>query len=63
MTKFSSDFLTPAQLVKRWKGTVTTATLSSWRSRNSGPAYIKIGGKVLYRVADVEAYEQTNTKR
>lgn len=63
MTKFSSEFLTPAQLVRRWKGAVTTATLSSWRSRNTGPAYIKIGGKVLYRLADVETYEQTQTKR
>ena len=58
----STDFLTPAQLLVRWKNSVTLATLATWRSRNTGPAYVKVGGKVLYRLADVEAYEQKNTR-
>lgn len=58
----SADFLTPAQLLVRWKHSVTLATLATWRSRNTGPAYVKVGGKVLYRLADVEAYEQKNTR-
>jgi predicted heme/steroid binding protein len=41
---------------------VTLATLATWRSRNTGPAYVKVGGKVLYRVSDVEAYEAKNTR-
>jgi hypothetical protein len=59
---YSADFLTPAQLLDRWKQSVTLATLATWRSRNTGPAYVKVGGKVLYRVSDVEAYEKKNTR-
>jgi hypothetical protein len=59
---YSADFLTPAQLLDRWKKSVTLATLATWRSRNTGPAYVKVGGKVLYRVSDVEAYEKKNTR-
>jgi len=59
---YSADFLTPAQLLARWKHSVTLATLATWRSRNTGPAYVKVGGKVLYRVSDVEAYEKKNTR-
>jgi hypothetical protein len=58
----SGEFLTAAQLAARWMNSVTLATLATWRSRNTGPAYVKVGGKVLYRVSDVEAYEAKNTR-
>jgi predicted DNA-binding transcriptional regulator AlpA len=32
---------------------VTVSTLSNWRYRGTGPKYIKIGRKVLYRRADL----------
>lgn len=56
------QFLTPEQLVKRWKEQVTIATLATWRSRHNGPAYVKVGGRVLYRLEDVIAYEARNTR-
>ncbi|WP_348537926.1 hypothetical protein [Nocardioides lacus] len=28
------------------------------RSAGRGPAYLRIGSRVIYRVADVESYEQ-----
>ena len=31
-------------------------TLNCWRSRREGPAFVKIGGKVRYRLADVDAW-------
>lgn len=52
-----NERITPAELVTRWRGQVNTRTLANWRSTGQGPKFIKIGGKVLYRVADVEAYE------
>jgi len=55
-------FLTPPQLVERWGAQVTLATLATWRSRSNGPAFVKIGGRVLYRTSDVEAYESRNTR-
>lgn len=57
-----SDFLTPPQLLERWKGQVSAATLATWRSRGNGPPYVKVGGKVLYRVTDVESWEAKNTR-
>ena len=62
MNKTSSDFLTPSQLLDRWKGQVSAATIATWRSRGNGPPYVKVGGKVLYRVSDVEGWETKNTR-
>jgi hypothetical protein len=56
------EFLTPAQLMQRWQGQVASATLATWRSRNLGPPYVKVGGRVLYRVADVAAWEERNRR-
>lgn len=54
--------MTPPQLIERWRGQVAAATLSTWRSRNLGPPYVKVGGRVLYKTADVEAWEAKNTR-
>ncbi len=34
------------------------ARLQRWRTVGEGPQYLKIVGKVLYRVKDIEAYEE-----
>ena len=51
------EFLTPHQLVARWKNAVTRGTLANWRVRGTGPAFSKVGARVVYRLADVEEYE------
>ena len=43
------------ELSRRW--TISPRTLERWRWRHEGPAYLKIGGRVAYRLEDVEAYE------
>ena len=48
-------FLNPGELAERWHRSVKT--LERWRSEGSGPVYLKLHGKVLYRLSDVEAYE------
>lgn len=58
----SDDFLTPDALLARWKSQVTSATLATWRCRGSGPPFVKIGGRVLYRLEDVVAWEAKNTR-
>ncbi|MBO9195684.1 helix-turn-helix domain-containing protein [Rhizobium sp. 16-449-1b] len=35
---------------------VTLPTLARWRSEKCGPMYMKSGGRVLYRVADILAF-------
>ena len=47
--------LTQKQLSERWQ--ISEASLERWRSARSGPAYLKLNGRVLYRRLDVESYE------
>lgn len=59
----SSDYLTPRELAERWRNIVSLSTLDNWRSsQNRGPRFVKIGGRVLYPVAEVEAYEARNLR-
>ena len=46
------------QLSNRWG--ISPRTLERWRWIGEGPAYLKIGGRVVYRLEDVEAYEISN---
>lgn len=41
---------------------VPLGTLANWRSegRTNGPAYVKVGAKVVYRVADLDAWLLAN---
>jgi len=42
-------------LARRW--CISPRTLERWRVEGRGPAYLKIGGRVVYRLEDIEAYE------
>jgi len=55
-----SPFITPDELSARWKGAICTRTLANWRWKGTGPNFIKPGGKVLYRIDHVEAWEAQN---
>lgn len=44
-------------LAERWFCSVSR--IQRWRSQKIGPPYIKMMGRVLYRVSDIEAYEQS----
>lgn len=57
----SMQYLTPAELVERYKRTITIRTLANWRSIGEGPKYTKIGGRVLYPVDGVMAWEAART--
>lgn len=40
----------------RYLGPVAVRTLQDWRNRGCGPAYSKLGKRVAYAVADLDAY-------
>ena len=44
------------ELAVRWK--ISHRTLERWRWTGEGPRFVKLGGRVVYRLEDVEAYEQ-----
>ena len=51
----SVTHLNQVELAARWK--ISPRTLERWRWTGEGPVFIKIGGRVVYRVLDVETYE------
>ena len=55
------NFMTPEQLVQRYKGTISVKTLANWRTKGGGPEYTKIGGKIMYSLAAVKAWESRRT--
>jgi predicted site-specific integrase-resolvase len=48
--------LTQAQLAQRLG--VSQRTLEGWRYRGKGPAYLRLEGRIAYRLTDVERFEQ-----
>ena len=44
-------------LAERWL--ISPRTLEQWRWQGCGPRYLKIGGRVIYPMPEVEAYEAT----
>ena len=55
------ELLTEIMLADRWVCSV--ARLQRWRTVGEGPPYLKIVGKVLYRLKDIEAYEEASLVR
>lgn len=47
--------LTQGELAQRWR--ISPRTLERWRWLHQGPRYLKIGGRVVYLLGDIEAYE------
>lgn len=57
----AAKFLTATELAGRWG--YAESTLRAWRRRKKGPRWSQPGGvrgKVLYALADVEAFERKN---
>lgn len=53
--------LSPRQLASRWG--LSEKTLERWRMLGTGPVFLKLGGRVLYQVEEVEAHEQQRARR
>ena len=47
--------LDQAHLAERWQ--MSPRTLEQWRWQGRGPKFLKVGGRVIYHLADVEQYE------
>jgi len=57
----SVKHLNQGQLAERWG--VSEATLERWRSEGIGPVFLKLQGRVLYRIEDIEAYETESLRK
>jgi hypothetical protein len=52
--------LNQSELAKRWS--LSTRTLERWRWKRQGPPFLKVGGRVVYRLEDVESYEASQLR-
>ena len=51
----SISHFSQAELAFRWR--ISPRTLERWRWSKTGPVFLKIGGRVIYRLEDIEAFE------
>jgi hypothetical protein len=47
--------LNQIELSRRWS--ISPRTLERWRWLRQGPPYLRIGGRIVYRLADIVAFE------
>lgn len=53
--------LNEIELSRRWG--ISHRTLQRWRWLRQGPAYLKVGGAIRYRIEDVEAFEAAQLRQ
>ena len=56
-TKMKATCMNQLELAVRWG--ISHRTLERWRWTGEGPKFLKVGGRVVYRLSDVEEYEQS----
>lgn len=52
--------LTQTQVAARYQ--ISKRTLEGWRTIGLGPKYIKLAHRVLYRLQDIEEFEEQNLR-
>ncbi len=52
--------LNQIELARRWR--ISPRTLERWRWMKQGPCFLKVGGRVVYRLDDVEAFEAAQVR-
>jgi hypothetical protein len=48
------------QLASRWD--LSEASLERWRTEGIGPKFLKLQGRVLYRLVDIEKFEEDSLR-
>lgn len=56
----AEQFLCQKQLARRWG--ISHRTLENWRYRGQGLPFLRLGGKIFYKIEEVEAYETRQTQ-
>ena len=50
--------LTQRELAGLWR--ISVRSLERWRRKGTGPAWLRLGGRVVYRVEDVRSHEDAH---
>jgi hypothetical protein len=56
LARDETPHLTQAALAERWR--LSERTLDRWRSESKGPAWLRLNGRIRYRMEDVLAFER-----
>ena len=56
-----ASHLMQAEVAQRWR--ISPRTLERWRCAGTGPAWMRLNGRVLYRLEDVLAFERARLRR
>ena len=51
-------YYTPDEVIGQLRGRFTKKTLANWRSQKIGPKHVRFGGRILYNIAEFEAWQQ-----
>jgi hypothetical protein len=54
-TPRQTDVLSQHELAQRWR--LSPRTLERWRWLGQGPAFLRLGRRIAYRLSDIEAFE------
>ena len=61
MTDSPIRHLNQVELARRWS--LSHRTLERWRWEGRGPQYLKIGGRIVYRLSALAAYEADQPRK
>lgn len=53
-------YVTPDEVVERYRNQISEGTRRNWRSKKIGPSFIKIGKAVLYPVNELDRWDRSN---
>jgi len=56
----NARYLSVKLLARRWG--ISPRTLDRWRREGGGPMIVKMGGRVSYRLDDIEAFEASRRR-
>lgn len=57
----TTTHLSQTDLANRWR--MSPRTLERWRFTGEGPQFVKLGGRVVYRLEDIEAFEHRQIRQ
>jgi|GEM_PF-1215268 hypothetical protein len=56
-----TNLITAKKLARRWG--IKPSTLSQWSWNGKGPKYLKLGGRILYRIMDIASFEEMQLRK
>jgi hypothetical protein len=56
----NTKHLNQIELSRRWN--ISPRTLERWRWRHKGPPFLKLGGRVVYELTEIESFEASQRR-